>query len=110
MAKTDLGLEENIEALLAYVLGFITGIVFLLIEKKNQFVRFHAMQSTILFLGLWVISFVLAYIPILGWIADFLLQILGLILWILLMVKAYQGEKYKVPFVGDIAEKQLSKK
>ncbi|RMF06353.1 DUF4870 domain-containing protein, partial [Candidatus Woesearchaeota archaeon] len=107
MAKTDLGLEENIEALLAYVLPF-SGIAFLLIEKKNQFVRFHAMQSLVFFIlwfVLWVISFVLAVIPFFGWIFRFiysyLLYLLGLILWILLMVKAYQGEKYKVPFVGD---------
>lgn len=93
----------------AYLLGFITGIIFLLVEKQSKFVRFHAMQSTILFGGVFVINIALGFIPILGWLVGLLLSFATFVLWIVCMWKAFQGEMYKVPFVGDIAEKQLAK-
>ena len=106
--KTALGLEENVAGLLCYVLGWITGILFLLLEKKNSFVRFHAVQSLVVFLGLTIISVVLGWIPILGAIVSFLIFIVGMILWVLLMVKAYQGEKYEIPVVWDLIEEHIS--
>ncbi len=93
----------------SYLLGFVTGIIFLLLEKQSTFVRFHAMQSTILFGGIFVINIALGFIPILGWLAGLLLSLVAFILWIVLMWKAFQGEMYKVPKVGDIAERQLAK-
>ncbi len=107
--KTALGISENIEGLLCYVLGFITGVVFLVLEKENKFVRFHAMQSLATFLVLFVISTVIGWIPFIGLIISFLIGILGLILWLLLMYKAFKGERFKLPLVGDFAEKQISK-
>ena len=107
--KTSLGMDENIEGLLAYVLGWLTGIIFLLLEKESDFVRFHAMQSTIMFLGLTILSIIVGFIPILGAILGALLWILGLIFWILGMVKAYQGERYKFPIVGNLAEQWVGK-
>jgi len=109
-SKTSLGLDENVAGLLSYLVGFITGILFFVLEKDNSFVRFHAMQSIITFGGIFVISLVLGFIPIIGWILALLLPFVALILWILLMVKAYQGERYKLPVVGDIAEKQVTSK
>ena len=106
MAKTSTGLEENVAGLLCYVLGWITGLVFILIEKENKMVRFHAMQSIIVFGAITVVSIVVSWIPIVGYIIGILLSILALVLWILLMIKAYQGEKYKVVIAGDIADKQ----
>ena len=105
--KTALGIDENIEGLLCYLLGFITGILFLILEKENKFVRFHAMQSTVTFVVLFVISMVLWSIPIIGWVISPLISLLSFILWILLMYKAYQGEIYKLPIAGDFAEKQI---
>ncbi len=105
--KTALGIDENIEGLLCYLLGFITGILFLILEKENKFVRFHAIQSTATFVLLLVISMVLWSIPIIGWVISPLISLLSLILWILLMYKAYKGEVYKLPIVGDFAEKQI---
>ena len=111
MAKTSTGLEENIAGLLSYVLGWITGIIFLLIEKENKFVRFHAMQSIVTFGALTVISIVLSilaiipYIGIVFSIIGWLIGVLGFILWIVLMIKAYQGAMYKVPWAGNMAEK-----
>ena len=104
MAKTSMGLEENIAGLLSYVLGWVTGLVFFLIEKDNKFVRFHAMQSIITFGSLTVIGVILSWIPF-GWVISWLVSILALVLWIVLIVKAYQGQKFKLPIAGDMAEK-----
>lgn len=97
MAKSSTGLEDNIAALLSYVLTWITGLIFFLIEKDSKFVKFHAMQSIITFVAV----FILSWIPFL----NILVGILALVLWILLMIKAYQGEKFKLPVIGDLAEK-----
>ena len=97
MEKTSAGLAENVAGLLCYVLGWMTGLIFILIEKENKFVRFHAMQSILVSGALTVLS----WIPFINFVA----WILGLILWIVLMVKAYQGAKFKLPWVGNLAEK-----
>ncbi|ASJ07129.1 DUF4870 domain-containing protein [Thermococcus pacificus] len=107
--KTSLGMDENVEGLLAYLLWWVTGIIFLLLEKDSDFVRFHAMQSTITFLGITVLMWLLAIIPFIGWVLANLLGLLGIILWIIGMVKAYQGERYKFPIVGDLAEQWMDK-
>lgn len=102
--KSTTGLDANLAALVCYVLGFVTGIVMLVIEKDSKFVRFHAMQSVMTFLGLFAINIVLGFIPILGWLISLLLLPVTVILWLVLMFKAYQGEKFKLPIVGDMAE------
>jgi len=98
------GLEPNIAGLLCYLGGWITGIVFLVIEQKNKFVRFHALQSIVTFGALTVASALLNWIPFVGGFFSAVIGILTFILWILLMVKAYQGELYKVPVAGHVAE------
>ena len=103
--KSSTGLDENVAGFFCYLLGFITGIVFLLVEKKSNFVKFHAMQSTITFLGLFVILMILGMIPIIGLLA-YPIWILSLILWLLLMVKALRGERYMLPIVGKMAEEK----
>ncbi len=113
--KTSTGLDENIAGLLCYLLGVITGIIFYVIEKENKFVRFHAMQSIVVFGSIliinWVVIPIVMMIPILGWVIGMLLGlvvfIVSIVLWVLLMYKAYKGEKYKVPFAGDFAEKYV---
>lgn len=100
MSKTSMGLEENVAGLLCYVLGWITGIIFIVLEQENKFVRFHAMQSILTFAALTVLS----WIPVVQWFV----WIIALILWIVLMVKAYQGVVFKLPFIGDLAEKWTS--
>jgi len=111
LGKTSTGMQANVEALLSYLLGFITGIIFFLVEKENKFVRFHAMQSIVVFGGLFVISFVLGFmlgfVPFLGLAISSLLGLVQIILWIVLMFKAFQGEYFKLPIAGDIAEKQV---
>jgi uncharacterized membrane protein len=102
--KTSTGMEQNLAGLLCYVLGWITGIIFLLLEKDNRFVRFHAIQSIVVFGAFMVIEIILGFIPVIGWILTSLLGILAFILWIVLMVQAYGGKMYKLPIAGDIAE------
>jgi uncharacterized membrane protein len=103
--KSGLGLPSNTAAALSYVLGWLTGIVFLLLEKDDKFVRFHAMQSIITFGVITLLSF----IPVIGWMLSPILMILAFVLWLLLIFKAYQGEKFKLPVIGDFAEKQMGR-
>lgn len=111
--KTSLGLDENVEAFLSYLFGWVTGIVFLVVEKESEFVRFHAMQSTIAFLGFTILSIILvplSLVPVLGVVAgliDMLIWIASLITWVICMIKAYQGERFKLPIVGNWAEKAI---
>jgi uncharacterized membrane protein len=107
MEKTSTGLEANVAGLLCYVAGWISGLIFILIEKENKFVRFHAVQSIIVFGALTLASIVLGWIPVLNVVIVPLISVLGLVLWIVLMIKAYQGEKYKLPWAGNLAEKQV---
>ena len=104
MAKSSTGMEENVAALLSYVAGWITGLIFFLIEKDSKFVKFHAMQSIITFGALHIIIIILSWIPFVNILAG-IIGLGSLVLWIILMVKAYQGEKFKLPITGDLAEK-----
>ena len=106
MEKTSTGLNENVAGLLCYVLGWISGVVFIMIEPENKFVRFHAIQSIVTFGVLNVVGFILNWIPVIGGFVSWAISVLGFILWIVLMVKAYQGTKYKLPWAGDFAEKR----
>ena len=104
MSESSTGLDSKIGGLLCYLLGLVTGVVFLVIEKQNADIRFHAYQSTATFGGLFVLSVVAGFVPVIGGLVQMVLGPITLILWIVLMVKAYQGQKFKLPVVGDIAE------
>ena len=107
MNKTSSGLDENVAGALSYALGWITGIGFLLTEPANKFVRFHALQSVIVFGGLSLAWFIAMSIPLLGWLIAFVvIPPLSAVLWLLLMFKAYQGVRFKVPFAGNVAEQR----
>ncbi len=126
-AKSTMNLEENIASLLCYLVVWITGLIFYFLEKENKTVRFHALQSILTFLPLTILGYVLGWIgapkvayggygwwgtgvtidpgiPALVW-ASWGVNILMFVLWLILIIKAYQGEKFKLPIVGDIAEK-----
>jgi uncharacterized membrane protein len=107
--KSSTGLDENIGGLLCYVGVFVTGILFLIIEKENQFIRFHALQSTFVWILFFAVNMVFSFIPFIGWLINFLLAPVGLILWLLLMYKAFQGERFKLPIIGDMVEQQMHK-
>ncbi|WP_245411582.1 DUF4870 domain-containing protein [Alkalicoccus urumqiensis] len=103
------GLSQNAAATLSYVLGFITGLIFLFMEKDNKFVRFHAMQSIVLSVAFLVLSTVLGFIPIIGWLLGALLSPVALIVWIVCMVKAYQGQWFEFPVAGPFSRDQVNK-
>jgi uncharacterized membrane protein len=113
MTETDLGttasgLDANVAATLAYSLGWVTGLAFLFFEEENKFVRFHAWQSVIVFGGLSLAWMVALSVWFVGWILAFLvIPPVSAVLWLVLMLKAYQGERFKLPGVGDLAEQRL---
>ena len=104
MAETKIGLPRNTTAALSYVFGWLTGIVILLLEK-DPFVRFHALQSVVTF----GILTILAMVPFIGLVLWPAIMIVGFVLWLVLIFKAYQGEEFKLPVIGDFAKKQLEK-
>jgi uncharacterized membrane protein len=120
-AESSTGMTANVAGLLCYVAGWITGIIFVVLEKKSTFVKFHAWQSIMTFGALTVIQIILS---ILGAVAVATLSyglwsfahILGIIvwvitvgLWIALILQAYQGKMWKIPLAGNWAEKQANK-
>jgi uncharacterized membrane protein len=115
-AQTQVGgLTENVAGALAYV-TIIPAIIFLVVEpyNRNRFVRFHSFQNIFFAVGwliLWVALGIFGHIPLLGWASLLLWPLIGLagfILWLLLIFKAYQGQKFKLPFIGDMAEQQAN--
>ncbi len=119
--KSSTGLDPNIAGFLCYLAGWITGLIFYLTEKESDYVRFHAMQSIVfsvalivLFIAISILGTILGAVPVIGAIvglllglASFVVWIGAFVLWIILMVKAYQGERYKLPVLGDMAEKYI---
>src|SRR5258708_32001800 len=106
-------MSQNTAAGLSYLLTWVTGIIFFLMEKQNRFVRFHAMQSIIFFGGMTILSILLNIITglnisFLSLISSILGGLVGLVIfigWIVLMINAFQGKYFKLPIVGDYAEK-----
>jgi uncharacterized membrane protein len=108
-------MSENVTGALCYVLGWLTGLIFYFIDKR-PFVRFHAAQSIVVFGGIHVILFALGAFFGLSWLTGGyvgfsfgfglyrLIDLAAFILWILLMIKAYQGQRFRVPVAADLAE------
>jgi uncharacterized membrane protein len=126
--KSSTGLDENIAALLSYIFGWVSGLIFFLIEKDSRLVRFHAMQSILLNvllavvgIVLWVVTFIILMIG--SQLPGALSTVIGLLftlVWILFsvgvliaivlcLVKAFQGQYYKFPIIGNFAEKFSAK-
>ena len=102
------GLQENVAAALSYLVGWLTGIVFLLIDKR-PFVRFHAAQSIVFFGGIFVIQILLGFLghSILGLLivpVSLLLWLAEVIAWVVLLIFAFQGKNFEIPIVAPIAK------
>lgn len=115
IGKTSLGLAENVEGALCYSFGFVTGIIFLFLEDENKFIKFHAIQSIIVFLPLFIIYIAITFFPMIGMIMSMMywpivipiFSIVIIIFWLIMMYKAFIGERYKLPIAGDFAEKYI---
>ena len=117
--KSIFGLTENLAATLAYLVIFFSGVVVLILERENKFVRFHALQSTLFFLFYAIFSTVVGFvlnIPFLGAVLGILVNpimgILGfvmVIMWLFLMFKAFSGTTFKIPILGDVVWRQIYK-
>jgi uncharacterized membrane protein len=109
------GLTDNMAGALAYV-TIIPAIVFLVLEpyNKKRFIRFHSFQCIFFAVSwtvLWIVLAIIGHIPILGWATVLLwplISLAGLIIWVILVLKAYQGQTFKLPVIGDMAEKQAN--
>jgi uncharacterized membrane protein len=126
--KSSTGLDENIAALLSYVFGWVSGLIFFLIEKDSRLVRFHAMQSllfnvlvAVVAIALWIVLFVfflivsqvsgalatiLSLVSILVWLVFGVAILAG---WVLCLIKAFGGQYFKLPVIGNFAEKFSAK-
>ena len=113
-ASTGSGLADNVAGMLAYV-TIIPAIIFLVLEpyNKSRFVRFHAWQSIFFNIAWWILWFglhIVAHVPFLGFFTILIWPLVGLggfIVWLILLLKANKGEMYKLPVIGDLAEKQV---
>jgi uncharacterized membrane protein len=124
---TSTGMSGRTEALLSYVLGWFSGLIFFVIERKNRFVRFHAAQSFLFFgsafvllLALRLIGYLISIIPFIGGAlafvvnlvlspATFIIAILVGLVWILLMIQSYRGNTVRLPFFGNYAESMVER-
>jgi len=126
--KSSTGLDENVAALIAYIFGWLSGLILLLVEKESRLVRFHAMQSilfnvlvAVIGFVLWIVTFIFVLIAsqmggFLGTIVGLLATLLWiafciglLIAWVMCLIKAYQGQFFKLPVIGNFAEKFVNK-
>lgn len=109
------GLTDNVAGALAYV-TIIPAIVFLVMEpyNRNRFIRFHSFQcifAAVAWTALWIALGIVVRIPFFGWLTFLiwpLVSLGGFVIWVVLVLKAYQGQKFKLPVIGDIAEQQAN--
>jgi uncharacterized membrane protein len=103
------GMTDNVAGMLAYV-TIIPAILFLVLEPYNRrpFIRFHAFQCIFFAVALTVIHIGFWFIPLLGWLINVLVSLTAFVLWVVLLVKAYQGKMFKLPIIGDMAAKQAN--
>jgi uncharacterized membrane protein len=110
-AGTSTGLSQNVAAGLSYILGiipligWIPGLIFFLLEKQNRFVRFHAMQAILFFGGIAILSIIIGLLPFGLSHLNFLVGLISFVGWIVLMIMGFQGKYFKLPIIGDYAEK-----
>jgi len=119
--RSSTGLDANIAAALSYLFGLISGVIFFAMETESRFVKFHAMQSMlasvaamilwIVFMVVWTVLVRIPFLGVLAAIVGFLgwaVLALGLLaVWLFCMFKAFQGDRFKLPFIGEVAEKQV---
>lgn len=118
--KSSTGLDANVAALLAYVLTWLTGLIFFLLEKESRYVRFHAMQAILLGAAIFVIGILFSIVnTMIAFVSGTLAALFGLlwllillgffVVWIFCLIKAYQGQEFRLPVIGDMASNIVNK-
>ena len=110
MNETSIGMKENVVSGLWYLFGWFSGLIILLIEQNNREVRFHAWQSILVFGPLSLLAVIAGWLPVLGGLLTPLVSIATVVLWLVLMIKAFQGQRLSLPIVGPIAEDWANRK
>ncbi|MEA3506784.1 MAG: hypothetical protein U9R36_04775 [Elusimicrobiota bacterium] len=105
-SKNKLGLNDNIEVGFCYLLRWLSGIILYFVEKENKKIQFHAAQSAIFFLGLFIISFIIGFIPVINML-SMLIRLFGFIAWIFLMIQGFTGKDYHIPVIAGFVEDKL---
>jgi uncharacterized membrane protein len=119
--RSSTGLDANIAAALSYFFGLLSGALFFAMENDSRFVKFHAMQSMlvsvaaiVVYIVYTIVFMILWRLPFIGWIAGIFASLGWLVLalaclgiWLYCMFRAFQGERFKLPFIGEVAEKQV---
>lgn len=109
LGGTSSGVDANVLAAFAYAVGWVSGLALLFFDQGNRFVRFHALQSVIVFGTLSLAWMIALSVPLFGWLVAFLLiPPVTAVLWLFLMYKAYVGERFKVPGAGELAERGVN--
>lgn len=96
----------NLLAAFAYLFGCLSGAVLLVLVRDDKYVRFHAMQSVLTFLGILVVGVIVREVPLIGRLLGVFLSIGTAVLWVFLMLKAVTGERFQLPYIGEIADRQ----
>ncbi len=113
--NTKLGLPENTEAALAYIFGIFSGLFFLIIERNNQFVKFHSLQSIMFFIFITCLNIfvsVIFFFPFFGFFKIIVCGFIGIvsfISYIIMVIMAYCGKIVKIPYIGEFAWKISNK-
>jgi len=107
-SNNTIGLAPNLAGLLCYLGMWVTGIVFLVLEQKNRFIRFHAAQAIVVFGVLTLMSSILRLVPVAGGLFAAAVGVMMFVLWLVLMVKAYRGELYRIPLAAELADMLLN--
>jgi uncharacterized membrane protein len=119
--KSSTGLDANLASALSYVFGLVSGVIFFAIETQSRVVKYHALQSMlvsvaamVVYIAYGVLWAIMSRVPVLGWVAGIFgffgwaLLMLGFFaLWVYCLVKAFNGERFKLPYLGEIAEQQI---
>ncbi len=104
--ESTTAIDSDLASALTYLLGFVSGVVFLIVEIRNKTVRFHAYQSIATFGGLFILSVLAPFIPLLGGLISWVLPFASAVLWVILIVQAFRGERLVLPLVGEWAEER----
>jgi len=103
--RSSTGIDPRIVGLLCYLGIFVTGLLFLAVEKQSRFVKFHALQSILVTIAFVLINIIVNFIPFFGWIFNIILAPISFVIWVALMLLALQGRWFKLPYIGELAER-----